>query len=410
MAELSNPGVRKPVAGEGGAKPTLLQRITGAPVFAPVISLLQSARMIEGFAVALFVAVSLFIAAFAVLRPDYNWDMVAYVGTALESRHADPQALHGETWKLIDAGADAEQQFQLKQSHPYNVHQWENPVDFQSQLGMYRVKFGYVFALRALEPVIGLVNAAFVLSIVSSLCLGALCLLWLWRERALQGALVLVPLLMVAGYLPLTTVVAPDMLATFVSIAGLYALYRKHDWLGAALLVAAVAVRPDSLILIIALMISAVLFGWRKLPMITAFVVAFAMSMIVSKLGEHPGWWAHFYFSNVQIQNSMTGFQPDFSLVAMARGYARGLVFALQNNDWPMLLLLLVGCWALLAKAGKMTHPRANALAFACVIGVLGKFTAFPLPDDRFYFVFIAGLALVLISSWKPQFQLEKAA
>jgi hypothetical protein len=43
-----------------------------------------------------------------------------------------------------------------------------------------------------------------------------------------------------------------------------------------------------------------------------------------------------------------------------------------------------------------MRDGRANALAFALAIGTLGKFASFPLPDDRFYFVFISGMAIVL--------------
>jgi hypothetical protein len=93
----------------------------------------------------------------------------------------------------------------------------------------------------------------------------------------------------------------------------------------------------------------------------------------------------------------------------MIRGYVRGIVVALQFSDWPAILLTLLAGWALLAKYGRMGEPRANALAFALAIGALGKFASFPLPDDRFYFVFVAGMALVLVASWKPRFDRERA-
>jgi hypothetical protein len=41
---------------------------------------------------------------------------------------------------------------------------------------------------------------------------------------------------------------------------------------------------------------------------------------------------------------------------------------------------------------------------FALTIGLLGKFASFPLPDDRFYFVFTAGMAMLLVVMWKPRF------
>ncbi|HTV72005.1 MAG TPA: hypothetical protein VMF90_26025, partial [Rhizobiaceae bacterium] len=125
---------------------------------------------------------------------------------------------------------------------------------------------------------------------------------------------------------------------------------------------------------------------------------------IISKYGDHPGWWAHFYFSCVHIQNSMVDFHPPFSLVDAARGYVRGVTVALMDNDWPALLAGLTAAWALLYRAGRIRDARANALVFALAIGTLGKFASFPLPDDRFYFVFIAGMAILLVTMWKPRF------
>ena len=138
--------------------------------------------------------------------------------------------------------------------------------------------------------------------------------------------------------------------------------------------------------------------------MLLALAAGFGVAIFISKAGEHPGWWPHFYFSMVQIQNSMAGFNPPFTLQSFAHGYARGLIVAFQHNDWISLLAILSLGWALLAKAGKITHPRAHALAFMLSIATLGKFASFPLPDDRFYFVFIAGFAVVLLAAWRPQF------
>ena len=361
-------------------------------------------------AAALFMALTIAaVAAYGALKPDYNWDMVAYIATALENRITDPVALHAETWAQIDAGAPENQQFKLKKSNPYNLHQWENPADFQSQLSMYRVKPGYVGLLRSLEPVTGLVNGSLLVSVLPAVGFGLLCLWWLWRENALQGAFLLVPVLMIADYSRMTSAVTPDMLLAAVSLAALYGLLRGRDVMAGVLLFGSVFIRPDNIILIFALLIAAVLFGWRKLPMAVTFVASMIAISVISKLGHHPGWWAHFYFSCVEIQNSMANFHPDFSAVAFIKGYVRGAIVSLQNNDWPALLALLAAAWALLNKYGRMGSGRENALAFALAIGALGKFASFPLPDDRFYFVFIAGLAVLLAAAWKPRFEAGKS-
>ena len=350
------------------------------------------------------VAVVVLISAYTWVRPDYNWDMVAYIATALESQTSDPVELHAETWKEIKKGASEANLYHLQYSNPYNRHQWENPVDFQSQLSMYRVKVAYISLMKALAPVTGLDKAAILLSILPSIAFGALCLVWLKRENAMQGALILMPILVMADYLHMTTAVTPDMLSALMLLCAIYLLTRRRDLAACLLLFVSVFFRPDSLILILALLIAAVVFGWRKLPLLVTFVAAFAACVAISKYGGHPGWWAHFYFSCVQIQKSMANFRPDFSLLDFARGYVRGMMIALLDNHWPALMVLLAAAWALLYRAGKTGGGRENALMFALMIGTLGKFASFPLPDDRFYFVFMAGMAILLVAMWKPRF------
>jgi len=365
--------------------------------------------LLDRIAVVFFIATFLFVAAYTWLRPDYNWDMVAYVATALENRTDSPEQLHAETWKAIGEGAREAQLYNLQYGNPYNRHQWENPADFESQLSMYRVKIGYIEALRVLEPFTGIIKAAILLSILPLFGFGLICLSWLRRENALQGAVFLAPLLVVADLFHMTTAVTPDMLLAIVSIGAIYLLAKKQDLAACLLLFLSVFVRPDNIILVFALLLTAIAFGWRILPFAITFAASFAACMLISKFGGHPGWWAHFYFSCVEIQNSMANFHPDFSLAAFLKGYMRGVTVSLIDNDWPPLFLAILAGWALLWRAGRTGTGRENALMFALAIGTLGKFASFPLPDDRFYFVFIAGMAVLLIVMWKPRFDATPA-
>lgn len=364
--------------------------------------------LLERLGAAFLAAFILLVAAYSWVRPDYNWDMVAYVATALEDRVSDPVALHAETWREIEAAQPRPAQlYEIQKGNDYNLHQWQNPVDFESQLSMYRVKVLYIAALRALEPFVGMVNATVLLSVLPLLGIGALSLVWLGRAGAMQGAFLLPSVLVIADLAHMSTAVTPDMLVCAVSLFAIYWLAKSKDALACAALLLSVFIRPDNLILVFALAITAFAFGWRKLPLLLTFVASFLACAWMAKLGHHPGWWAHFYFSCVEIQNSMVGFHPDFSLAAFAKGYLRGLSVSLLNNDWPALYVVLLGAWALLYRAGKMAGGRENALMFGLAIGTLGKFASFPLPDDRFYFVFIAGMALILLARWKPRFDLS---
>lgn len=363
-----------------------------------------SKTLLDRLAAVFFALVCLAISVYALVRPDYNWDMVAYVATALEDRYSDPAELHAQTWQRITEGASESQLYHLQYSNPYNRNQWENPADFQSQLSMYRVKIAYTALLRTIKPLTGLVTASILLSVLPSLAFGVLCLYWLHREDALQGAFLLAPMLLLADYGHMTTAVVPDMLVSLISLFAIYLLARGRDIAACLVLFVSVFIRPDNIILLFALLLTAIAFGWRILPFLVTFVSALAGSVVVAKFGGHPGWWAHFYFSCVEIQNSMANFHPDFSFSAFARGYARGVLVAIMDNDWPAILALLLAAWALLNRAGRIGSARANALVFALAIGTLGKFASFPLPDDRFYFIFIGGMAVLLATMWKPRF------
>ena len=352
-----------------------------------------------------FIGMFLLIAAYMVIRPDYNWDMVAYVATALEDEMPDAGALHAETWRQIEAAnPPAARLYEIQQGNPYNLHQWQNPEDFQSQLSMYRVKVGYIWLMQALQPLTGLVGAVTVLNVVPLLAIGLVAFLWLREADAMQAALMLGPALLLADLFHMATAMTPDMLLAAVSLLAIYMLARGRDLAAGALLFASVFVRPDNVVFVFALLVTAVLFGWRLMPMLLTFVASMAACILIQKLNGHPGWWAHFYFSCLEIQNSMAGFRPDFSLAAFVQGYVRGVVVSIADNDWPAMLALLVCGWALLNKAGRMPAGRGNALLFAMVIGTLGKFASFPLPDDRFYFVTIGGMVLLMAVYWRPRF------
>lgn len=376
------------------------------PVVGALLGRIATKTVFDRLAAVFMVAVILGTALYAWVRPDYNWDMVAYVASALENRHTEAADLHRETWAVIEPGARESQLYHLKFSNPYNLNQWENPEDFQSQLSMYRVKVAYIALLRWLEPLTGLATGSILLSILPSIGVGLLCLWWLGRNDAWQAALFAMPFLLVADYTHMTTAVTPDMLLALVSLAAILLFASGRDLPAYGLLFTSVLIRPDNIVLVFALLIAAVLFRWRALPMLATFAVSLLTVILVQKQGGHPGWWAHFYFSCVQIQNSMAGFAPDFSMVDFVRGYVRGVLVALMHNDWPGLLLVLLAAWALLARAGRMT-PRTNMLMFALAIGTLGKFASFPLPDDRFYFVFTGGMVVLLAARWRPRFDLS---
>ncbi len=68
--------------------------------------------LLDKLAAAAFIAVFVVVSIYSWVRPDYNWDMVAYVATALENRTDSPEQLHAETWAAISEGARLPHAFQ----------------------------------------------------------------------------------------------------------------------------------------------------------------------------------------------------------------------------------------------------------------------------------------------------------
>ena len=127
MSDLAFHGSAQGAGVSNDRRAPLVRSMLALPALNPLFRLIASAKAMDRLAAALFALVVILVAAYATLRPDYNWDMVAYVGTALEDRYDDPVELHRQTWARIDAGASERQLYHLKFSNPYNVHQWKNP-------------------------------------------------------------------------------------------------------------------------------------------------------------------------------------------------------------------------------------------------------------------------------------------
>ncbi|MCV9906053.1 hypothetical protein OIV19_00295 [Brucella sp. HL-2] len=351
-------------------------------------------------ALAVLVAIAVTVI-YSISKPDNNWDMIPYIATAIEDRYPDAVALHDETWRQVAAATSQNEINALKYAGDYRRAQWESPDNFQSQLIMYRVKVGYVQMLRLIEPYTGLVLGGHLISLAAAIASGLIILAILAYYNALQAGLLVGPALLLAGFGPMTSAVFPDIVLAAFSFAAIFALLKERDWLASILLVLSFTIRPDNIIMIFALLIAAVLFGWRKLPLLAAFVASVIIGLVISSHTGHTGWWAHLYFTCIEMQHSMAGFKPDFSLALLVKAYVRGIILALYLESWPSILLVSLVAWAAMARAGiNTTIPRLNGIIFAMFIGMLGKFVYFPMPYDRFFFNMLITMVLMLSLAW----------
>ncbi|HTV70261.1 MAG TPA: hypothetical protein VMF90_17170 [Rhizobiaceae bacterium] len=357
---------------------------------------------LDRFSAGLFALFIVGLALIAVLVPERNWDKVAYVALTIEDQYETPEALHAATWKIIRDRATDEEFNLLTTDGAYRQAQFADASNFVSQLPMYRVKVGYIALLKTLAPALGPVGAIRVINVVSVLLLGACLLLWMRRSGVLQGALFLAPLMLLTGAVDMARLGAPDMLVAALSVAGTMLLTGRKPWSGVPLLIAAFLVRPDTLIFLFALVLAGIALRWRTLPALTAFLISAALTVPLSNGADHIGWWPHFWFSTVEMQNNMAGFNPDFSAIVYLKGVARGLAISVIQHGWlAAAVLLLLAAWFVIRRRTEL--PREIAMPMlGMVLAVGGKFVVFPLPDDRIYAVFLWMFALGVLALWKP--------
>jgi len=362
-------------------------------------------KVVDGICLTLAAGLILLIAAFSILKPAYNWDMIAYVAAALEPEYPNPTDLHQQTWAVIEAGASEGDMRRLTDANPYNKANYESPEALQSQLVMFAVKPLYVWSIRALEPIIGIAKAAMAMSWAPGIFVGFFTLFWLWRADALHAAPLVLPMFIIGDYFHMARNVVPDMMHAAIALPALYALARGKSWIAAVFLIVAVGIRPDSIILTFALLLVAPFFGLRIIPILAAFIGGLIAAKIIANYYDHIGWWSHFVFSTVELQANVDKFDPAFSLNTMITGYVRGVSVALQHSEWPWLFAILIFTRLFALAKGIVGEAKIEAVFAGCALGLLGKFASFPLPDDRFYFIFIAGMTIALAAIIKPSLE-----
>lgn len=389
--------------GMSGAKAVLAQRLIGW-----IVALIARNAVTVG-AVLFIGFVGLACLASAKL-PRANWDLLPYVAASAEARIPDPVALHLYAYDSVRTAVDADGFDKIVNGDAYRRYQYDNPSAFVSMLPMYRVKALYVSLVSKLAPFTGGEIAAIrLISLLSTLATGLCVGLWLYRERAFAFSPLAIGALMISGYPEIGRLGSPDAMFMALLTFGLYALTQKREAVPALALFLAFLVRSDTIAFLGILAALFVMFRQMSLAAFVAFVAAVIAYSTLSHGAGHPGWWTHFWFSNVSQVLTMEGFHPDFSLSVYLRAVISGLVRSATEQAWPGLLVVLISAWAFLRTVLGRVDLRMEIIFLALVGGVIARFILFPLPDARVHGAYLTPLLLVLLPSiktllsvWRP--------
>ena len=346
----------------------------------------------------------------SVFLPSYNYDAVPSVGSALKFNGHSSETTHQQAWAAFQSKMSEADFIELSKGNDYRSTQSSNVNAFTSVLPLYSAKFAYVYLLSLAQDAKQMVTMASWTSHLSALALGLTCFFWMFRSRSLQGAAFVISLLLMTNYFELARNIGPDILASAFTLIGLYYWLQKRAWLSMGIFFAALMFRPDTIILLFAIVLVGILFRMEKMPALITFICGLAISIWMQKLVGHPGWWTHYYFSTVSIQPTLEGFEPAFSFFAWLKGFARGVFMSVANFNWAAVFLTLLVGLATMIKFGLQFTQRKTALIAACILTIGGKFLVFPLPDSRLYLVFLLAILLTSLEVWKPNFSWVKPA
>lgn len=345
------------------------------------------ARWAAPIGAAAFSLYILLTAATAWIMPDANWDMLPYLAIAEEGTYPDPQVLHDYAYGAVKAGISAGDYKTLTDDgRGFRSHMAENAADFHSLLGMYRIKFLYAEILSSLSHVVSPVEAMRLVQVFSVLLFGLITLLWLRSEGALALAPVVGAVLIMADFGDTARASTPDLLCSALFLGGLFAYARKREAATAILLFLAFMARPDNIVFLAIFALLLVAFRQKAWGALIGFAASFIAYFAISHWAHHPGWWPHLWFSSIEQHYNMDGFEPPFSAAAYLKAFAASVIHAISLNSWVGVSVLALAGWYGLDRAGFRLDRRAGVLFAALVLGVLAKFTVFPIHDTRIYF------------------------
>ena len=333
----------------------------------------------------------------AYLRPLPTFDRYLYAGAVASLRYTDPVTIH----RIARAEFDAQPspfQFESVASEPYFADVHDNPEHFAQQVGLFRMKLGYVAAgyvlWRAGLPI--LVG----LRLISACCLFVVGLAVLaWTHDAILSPM----LLLTPPVLNMGRMVTADPFSTTIVFFALFALAAKRDLLAASLLVASILVRSDNVVL--ALILLAWMIWRRRLPFSAGALFA-ALAVLATALVNRV---AGLYSWRVIMQHGFI--KPEIEpishpvLITLA-AYLHALA-GLRAIPYTFMTV-----WILVAAAVWRRLPEGSV--FRDLLRVTGlyifiRLVMFPNFDDRFFVwtYLLAGVALIQITQ-SPRLDVER--
>ena len=342
------------------------------------------------------------------LRPENNWDMVAYVAISRASQADDITQLHRDVYAELEQSvstADFEALTAsgdvLTSSEPFLVATASDARAFAQQLPFYLVKPAYPLLIAGLATT-GLNPFAASVLIASAAYAGFGLLAWSWLRRhhpPIIGTLLTALLVISPPFMILARLSTPDSLSLLVILASAYAIVSRRAGLALGLCLLAVLIRPNNaawavlLALYLATAAPPAVRPRRWVPLLTIALVGVLYVGITRWAGYYP-LPTLFHHAIVEYLPYPAEFVPTWGLREYARQYVHEFL-AFQYGG--ALFFLFVGGVVLLGlrSAHGSAHDPLTGLVALAVLASAAQWAVYPIEPER---ILAGQLAIIAIA------------
>jgi len=339
----------------------------------------------------IFSAFLLLLTLLAYFVPYYDWDLVAYTGSAIALKERDPGAIQKKAYDALKRELPQDDYADIVSGSDFRNDVSHDAGHFRQQLRLYQIRPMYIRLLAAFHGAgIGYVKATRVISAVAFAFIGILLFIWARSYIGEWQAAICVPLLLIApAIFGSARIGTPDELSALVVLLGTFELVeRQRLLLGTALLFTSLFLRTDNVIFVFLLLaVSAVVNGRARLR---AWATVFAMISVVIVVSINH--FEHSYAWSVLMQNTATPIvnPAEVTSTISAADYF-GAVYDMidEARESSALVFPFLAAIALLSSR---TTTKMKRLVVVVLVSWIAHLALFPHIEDRY---FIAGAAII---------------
>jgi len=344
---------------------------------------------------AVFGLLLLAITAIAYFIPYYDWDLVAYVGSAIALREHDSKQIQQQAYAALRAELPEEDYADIANGSDFRHDVAQNAEHFRQQLRFYQIRPLYVWSVAVLHRIgIAYVRATRIISAAAFFFIGILVHAWLRRHVGqIQAAVCAILLVLAPVLFTSARTGSPDALSAFIVLLGVYfSTERGAPLIGNALLLLSLTLRTDNILFLLIFLGVETLRATRRRIRVTAALATVASIAIVLTINhkERNYPWA------VLMQNTATPIVNPAEVspkISISDYFAATHDMVDEARENSVAVFPFIAAIALFSSG---TPNRLKRLVKIVLLAWAAHIVIFPHIEDRY---FLAGAAMIGVAT-----------